>query len=1048
MANKDNEGKIVIPLDTGFNDRVSEFLSPPGTLNTVVNLRQGINPTGIMRLSPSSGSTVLTFTTSSIAPGAFVPSNRGHGLFVRPDIGEWVISEDGANRITSPNMGPNTSSFANAWFPTQVINSHVPLVINSTMPNVTACRTTSGYRVFAAQTKATETTLQLDITLTVENEGGAVIMPPTVVATMGTPQSQNPYPIALTQHTNDTVALWYHYFTAAGVASIKMRLITVSASGVSVGGEYAISSLSVGNMFAVDATGYDSYAYLLQRHSSATGSVYMRMIDVTLGSDTVTPVTYTHELDSGSYPLSVAVHETSYYPYTQIAAGWVNKDSVVRGSVMSGSILQLMPIAPVSTRVSNTRFRDTLVVQWCNLTSSIGACPVWIASDTTPITSSFPQTTWVFDKTSPLGSVTLDGVVPVSQGAQWRLYNTDTTYPLVPMTRIHQTGSTKLDTTFVEDPSLEIYTARPFTGSNSFVVSSIARLGVDSAYGAVVFPHKSMIVNDDVATVVYPTTYLDSPNLKADNVACTDIALWQHRTSSIYHGSARSAEGIIAAGQPMYWDGQQVVEVGFLHRPYITGAKLGGTGPALTGNYTFYAVTTWTDALGQKHRSSPSEGLTLSLAATSPFIYVGGQDTVRNGSSQRKYGIELYATNGTTSTPYMLNPTTAMPTEGGTIYPGMTYYNWVTSGSVGSPVLYSRGDGTDELLPEAPGALWDVDVVNDRVWAIDAENRSLILPSKIKVSGYPYEFNRSLGISLPSAAGRAVAIRELNGVPVFFCENGVYVVTGDGPDNTGGGSIFNSPQRISTVKTHPMGRNSVVRTSDSIFFRTTRGYAVLNAGLQVQEVDQILPRSGSMGIYSSRNEEVWLLSTGSRNEIVNVGDGIRPTTWNADDRWLTGFFEETGEGNERLFLASDMKVNLVPNTEDQDYSVNWRIKTNWIAPGAPTAGTKFDTYELVGLVTLSGSNTITVEQYLDYKSDLVATQTFTAEDISKSMFGAPAPTVVTLQGRVAKTQSMRAIKFDIRGYPSGSGVFVPMYLTVFHNPQSGHEQRRQLTPKG
>ena len=61
---------------------------------------------------------------------------------------------------------------------------------------------------------------------------------------------------------------------------------------------------------------------------------------------------------------------------------------------------------------------------------------------------------------------------------------------------------------------------------------------------------------------------------------------------------------------------------------------------------------------------------------------------------------------------------------------------------------------------------------------------------QISVSGVGFEFVPSYEVIVPSSGGYGMAAREWNGTPILLCENGVFQVSGEGPDNTGNPSSW------------------------------------------------------------------------------------------------------------------------------------------------------------------------------------------------------------------------------------------------------------------
>jgi hypothetical protein len=79
--------------------------------------------------------------------------------------------------------------------------------------------------------------------------------------------------------------------------------------------------------------------------------------------------------------------------------------------------------------------------------------------------------------------------------------------------------------------------------------------------------------------------------------------------------------------------------------------------------------------------------------------------------------------------------------------------------------------------------------------------------------------------------GAITALSAMDGRVIAFKSNAIYVISGDGPDDTGGGS-FNPPQAI-TLNIGTTNPASVVTVPDGIMFEAAAGIYLLDRGLSL-----------------------------------------------------------------------------------------------------------------------------------------------------------------------------------------------------------------------
>jgi hypothetical protein len=483
----------------------------------------------------------------------------------------------------------------------------------------------------------------------------------------------------------------------------------------------------------------------------------------------------------------------------------------------------------------------------------------------------------------------------------------------------------------------------------------------------------------------------------------------------------RDGTALCAAALPYQWDGVEVAEVGGpLHAPHIALAAVGGSGTALpAGTYAYRAVYVWTDAAGLEHRSRPSVPATVTSAgASKPVIRVTGPDSMRNGLQTGPVQIELYGTvKDVGDTYYMLGA-----------YPSATSayqntYDTIFEADTTQKQLYSvTGANGEELFPQPPPPLHDIAVVGSRAYAIDAEVRSRLVVSKIRVAGKGFEFSPALEVNFPSSAGKLMAVREFSGTPIIIAENGVYQISGDGPSNNGVGG-FNQPVFLSDMGCS--NADSVVRYPGGIMWQ--KGSYLVRFNGSVGTDARVLLADTVTGAAVLRNQDEVLLFTSAWCRVYNY----------ALDRWSIWDSSAMPVVSNALTVPTDANKALVfyqgtgtiyyvdALTTGGAVQMSW--KTGWFVPGGD-----FQDHTVPREVVFSGRalspHSLRINLFTNYEDTPTATHTWSASDVAALSENAGGRYTVSLQ---AVDNNSRAIQVQvIDTISSGTQGVRPIAVTV------------------
>lgn len=291
---------------------------------------------------------------------------------------------------------------------------------------------------------------------------------------------------------------------------------------------------------------------------------------------------------------------------------------------------------------------------------------------------------------------------------------------------------------------------------------------------------------------------------------------------------------LLASGVVIEHDGDTPSEHAPLLRPRVAGVQPATPSAHLADITTvdFVAIYQWVDALGRLHRSAPSASVTVNtvtVASERLDVYVTIPPfTAYDGEVAGYLEPELYITADGGSTFFLA--------EAGAVGSGekMPYTSidaretcWVFEdvrpGDSGMAELYSTGEGGTELVPEPPPSFISMARIGDRVWGIDAEDRTRVWPSKPLVAGFGVEWSSNNVITL---GDDGVAIVDVGGVPTVLGASGIHQIYGDGPDALGQG--YFSPARRLPFEVSCIDPN-VCMTPLGVVFRSRRGFCAFGA---------------------------------------------------------------------------------------------------------------------------------------------------------------------------------------------------------------------------
>ena len=289
----------------------------------------------------------------------------------------------------------------------------------------------------------------------------------------------------------------------------------------------------------------------------------------------------------------------------------------------------------------------------------------------------------------------------------------------------------------------------------------------------------------------------------------------------------------IAGGFTQRYDGQNVVEVGFLFYPEVTSGTPAGTGGLMAqGTYQYVATYEWVDSQGNNEVSAPSPPITVTTGAgaTNSVALTAFSPGMTN-----KVGVKLVwyrTTNGGTifyrvtsaALPlYVTNP----PYSAFQVF----FTDTLADASItANGALYTQplSIGQNPVLPNfCPPASKIIATYAQRVWLAGLDDPYTIWYSQTAILGSPMQFSPLLNLRVDPDGGKITALARMDGNLFIFKAYAVFFITGQGPTATGDQNDIGAPTFIPTGGIGCSSPQSIVFTPLGLLFQATNGQIYL-----------------------------------------------------------------------------------------------------------------------------------------------------------------------------------------------------------------------------
>lgn len=306
----------------------------------------------------------------------------------------------------------------------------------------------------------------------------------------------------------------------------------------------------------------------------------------------------------------------------------------------------------------------------------------------------------------------------------------------------------------------------------------------------------------------------------------------------------------LSGGGTHLFDGQCIVEAGFLQAPAITGVSwnaggnIGDPASVATQRWQWVAVYEWRDARGNIHRSEPSLPYEASRSAGSSgnAASVGvksctmtRREHVADGLVNWQVRLVLYRSTSNASSPITYYRTVSSEANSGT---ACSVIVGDTTGdsdlvSLGYGTLYTSG-GVLENNPAPPSR--HICSHKGRLWAVSADDDRAVWFTKSIVAETAPEWSAALQVRLDDSPDGITAVVPLDDKLVILTPTRVYYVVGEGPADTGiPASGFSAPYLV-TASAGCVDVRSVVSFDGGVVFQSKQGLVLLSRSLELVDI--------------------------------------------------------------------------------------------------------------------------------------------------------------------------------------------------------------------
>jgi hypothetical protein len=477
-------------------------------------------------------------------------------------------------------------------------------------------------------------------------------------------------------------------------------------------------------------------------------------------------------------------------------------------------------------------------------------------------------------------------------------------------------------------------------------------------------------------------------------------------------------------------DGSSIFEAGFLTPPSVIQSSTTSSGGALTaGQHALVVVKEYVNEQGKMFIGTPSLPYTLTVPGNGSITVVFTDWPSTRNSNTRRDGnrYAIYMTQAAGSIYYRVRSVTTSVDV-----PDSIGFSISSSDSsiAGGDVLYTQGGLLPRWTPDAPSVLC---AHKGRLFCNDPTDNSIIRYSLSIASGEGVSFAQSNLILIPGV-GRITAISPLDSQLIVFRRGHIFVVSGDGPDDTGTNGSFSDGQLL-YADIGAVDQTHVIRFSQGLIFKSPdKGFYFLSRDLQLSYIGADIESYNSKTVVSS--EVVGLQEASGTAEECRFlcSDGTLLTYNYYAQAWTTATLAgctdavQTGgryvvvnpsstAANARVFQQSLSTYTDAFSNTSVTYQMT--VETGWVKTADIQGFQRIWNVAVLG--EAQGPGDISVEVGYDYESAYNEAHTATMSSLTAANYTGGAVSAPQCNFIPAR-QKCQAIRFRIKDYPTTGAV--------------------------
>jgi hypothetical protein len=387
----------------------------------------------------------------------------------------------------------------------------------------------------------------------------------------------------------------------------------------------------------------------------------------------------------------------------------------------------------------------------------------------------------------------------------------------------------------------------------------------------------------------------------------------------------------IPGGYLKIYDGVSVVEHGFHLYPDASSIAQSGSSGVHPGTHQYIVVYEWIDGRGQVHRSVTSipqsftvTGSHRNVTLTIPTLrYTSKKAPVRS-----EVIVSVYRTAASGTLFYKASSDTS-PLYNDPTVDTVDFVDTMDDNVLATkPLLYTTGGTLDNYTVPSCDV---VRVFKNRLFVAGLERQSDVLFSKAHVNDEGVAFSDLFNLQVGNQGGSVTALAVLDEKLVLFKQTSIYILTGEGPTDTGAQNDFLVPQQVASDVgcTEP---ESIVETPQGVMFKSAKGIYILSRSLQVEyvgaKVEEFNALNVSGAVVVPDQNQVRFTTTQGRTLVYDYFFQVWTTFTNQESVSAVGW------QNNFVFLKTNGEAwQESASYADNGSVIRTRISTQWFQTG-------------------------------------------------------------------------------------------------------------------